>query len=551
MEYRPGVETLLSIVEECADAETGRRCRGPTVFIAPTGYGKTRATIALAPRLLPGRVPRIVHALPLRAILEQAYRDALESLEGFTIGYQAMGLGLAGKSPFAAPRLLYTTFDSLLANLLRGNVAERGLGHYEVPRAHLLASLLVLDEVHLGLWQEGLSDTLYTAFYALTLARHYFVLETATLPPSALRILHDALGGVYDAILAAPSRGCSEELGLGRAVEVVDRDFYTQLLDQEWLITVTGFEEALRNAISVFEEGGRVLIVVDSVRGAAEAYKRLSASVGGERVALVHSRMIPADRARSVERAMEASRSGEPFILVGTGAVEAGIDYDADLLVTTIPRRGDSVAFSSLIQRMGRVCRTPRPCKPRVVLLEADDRLASMLSAVHPRIPCSVAGVTGYYRLLEHEDYGQPGFDAGRLMLLLGILDPVRVEILARAYCDLVRGEPLVPLLPVEHLEDALEGRAGDYIFPVRFSSLAGRGGLSRRLARGEKCVRVVRIASRGENEGGLVLEEYCDEYLSAALERGDCYSFTRRAEELGLVALLVEGYARGLGLID
>ncbi len=550
MEYRPGIEELYASVETCTDVELASRCRGPTVFIAPTGYGKTRATLLLASRLLPHRVPRVVHALPLRAILEQAYMDAVEALEGVTIGYQAMGLGLAGKSPFVAPRLVYITFDSLLVNLLRGNVAERGLGHYEVPRAHLLASLLVMDEVHLGLWQEGLSDTLYTTLFALRLSNQYFVLETATLPPAAFQALREALGGEYDGVIVAPRRGCADELGLKGVREVVDKEFYTGIEEQKWSIGGADPLEAVDAVVRVIEEGGRALVVLDSVERAVEAYRVLLERVGEEHVALVHSRMTPLDRRRAVEKSVEASRGDKPLVLVGTSAVEAGVDFDADILVTTVPRRGQSIAFSSLIQRMGRVCRRPRPCRPRVLLLEGDERLVSMLSAIHPRVPCSVDGVTGYYRLLEHEEYGRPGFDVGKLMLLLGILDPLRVEIITRTYCDLVRGEPLLPLLPVEHLGDALRGRVSDYIFPARFSSLAKRGSLSRFLARGEKCARIVRMAARGDNEGGSTLEEDCDEYLLDALERGDCYAFTRRAEAVGLVALLVEGYREKIGLV-
>ena len=130
---RPCVEHALE--------ELRRKPLEPVVLQAPTGYGKSSGVVRLAAGLL-GSFPRIVHVLPLRAIVEQVYRWAVEQLEplGFSTGYQAMGLGLGGKAPFMAPEFMVTTYDSLLINLYRGNVAEYHLGHYEVPRAHILSA---------------------------------------------------------------------------------------------------------------------------------------------------------------------------------------------------------------------------------------------------------------------------------------------------------------------------------------------------------------------------------------------------------------------------
>ncbi|AEM38304.1 CRISPR-associated helicase Cas3 [Pyrolobus fumarii 1A] len=540
---RAGVGELLEIYE-ASPPERG-------LFIAPTGYGKSSLVASLASRLVPARIPRVIHALPLRAILEQLYSRLVESGAGLTIGYQAMGLGLSGKTPFMAPQLVLTTYDSLLVNLLRGNVAERGLGHYEAPRAHILSSLIVLDEIHLGLSAEGLLDTLYTSLWALRGMRVQLLLETATMPPGMmLEVARFARPDLIVAVLPGDGE-CLDSLGLrgvtGAKVHVVvDREFYEGVAATSWEYGLLEQSRVADTVATLAESGRRVLVVIDSVAGAVDVYRALAARVGEDKVALIHGRMAPFERERVVKR-LDSIR-----VLVGTSAVEAGIDADFDVLVTSAAKP------SSLLQRMGRVARRPGRLERAEAYIIDDGgdarRLLLALQGVHPRLPCPYRGWTGYTRLLAVEEAPKPRFDARRLALAYAVIDPRRLEMLLQGFCDLVRNDPLVPLVPSAYLERILDGEPlGMYAFPANLSTVAKRGGewLSWCNGRG---VRVVSLEARGEGEWSSATSYSldCSEALGRLLREGtdSCRAILEAMEREGVAALVVEGYEPGVGLV-
>lgn len=520
----------------------------PVVLQAPTGYGKSSGVVRLAPRLVGGVAARLVHVLPLRAIVEQVYLWAVEHLEprGFSVGYQAMGLGLGGKSPFMAPDFTVSTYDSLLLNLYRGNVAEHHLGHYEVPRAHILSGLIVFDEAHLGL-RGGLADSFYTGLASLHSMAVPLAVLTATLPPAALERVRSALGGDPSIYTVVPGEGC-EGLPAGSR-SCLDPSFYEPLLQLEWRYHCIGDsdDELVETVLGEASRGRRVFLAVKTPGRAIALYDRLRGELGAGSVALIHGRMPPVDRRSHLERL------GDATVLVGTSAVEAGVDADFDVLVT------EAVEPSSLIQRLGRVCRRPGRCREPVdvYIAGADKRLKTLCEhPLDPRLPCDYRGRRGYHRLLELEGGGGGGgvFDSTRYRLAATILTPSLVEELIENYCNLARDEPIIPVLPQELLDEVREGRLGlhDAVIPVSLSVL--QRALRKRLPwRLSQCkdgggLELIAVAADGS------LQVLCEKRLESIIGRGDCKRLTEiLSKPLGEgyipVALVAKGYRRGLGL--
>ena len=554
MPLRPAAEAVLEALE-------GRRW--PLYFIAPTGYGKTRLVLEAVERLYPG-VPGFVHALPLRAIIEQVYLRASRELS-VPVGYQAGGLLLHGKSPFMAAAYNVVTYDSLLYNLYRVNVAEQSLGHYEVPRAHILSSLVVLDEAHLGLGH--LAGSLLDAARYLHESRTPLLVETATMPPSLFeKLLEEVEGRV---VIPAPRGGfngdCLRLLAPGASVEQVeDPDYYEAYEGLSWRFEPVDEERVASLVAAEAESGLRVLVVARGPREAVSLYHRLREALG-EGVALLHGRLAAVDR-RGVVAGLE---EGRVSVLVGTSAVEAGIDIDFDALYTSVDGPADS--RSALIQRMGRIARSPERVgelrEARVYLYgEGAEAEARAWMGVDPRLPCDAGGGRrGYARLLAGEEaeleqstrleerlreslLTHPDIGPGGLDRLLRVAESL--------VCDVVRGEALVSLVAAELL-----GCSGCRCSPtpaeVAEASLAVRlGELPRLLSRNPPRLIVVdgKVCAVAVGDGGLearpAVPAWLVEGLGGSGWRRACARLLRALREKRVVALVAEGYRRGEGLV-
>lgn len=347
------------------------------IFSAPTAYGKSRCTQAIAHSLLEAEGiigERLIHILPLRAIVEQLYSDAKEKVketkEGISIGYQAMHFLDAEKTPYFLYQLVYTTFDSFIHNLFKVPVAEyeRIHAHYDIPRYAIYSGLIVFDEVHLfsseePLKEEGLKrreERTLTAFCAainsLTEAKVPVLIMTATLPDALLEgIVRNIRSSniflvEYDPKLSSGER-VEEELRLAgkttARVKIGDQE-YTKFAarsnaflskDKPFLKDEAEVVEISRKYA---EEDKQVLVVRNTVKKAVQTYEQLRRV--GESV-LIHGRLTTGDRNKALRRVERAE------YIVATQAIEAGVNLDCDVLIT------DATTLTSLIQRIGRLKR--------------------------------------------------------------------------------------------------------------------------------------------------------------------------------------------------
>lgn len=100
--------------------------------------------------------------------------------------------------------------------------------------------------------------------------------------------------------------------------------------------------------------GGVVAAILNTVPHALEVSEQLRKMQGDSNVVCVVGRMRPYDRNKAVKRLMEAAASGDGMFIVGTQALEVGINYDCCSMVTEL------APASSLVQRFGRLNRYGR-----------------------------------------------------------------------------------------------------------------------------------------------------------------------------------------------
>ena len=454
----PGVEELASRLEDLAGGEASI-----LVFEAPTGYGKTRSGPLLYRRARELGVPRLIHALPLRAIVEEAYLHYSSALPGVPVGYQAHGLGLHGKAPFYASRALVTTMDSYALNFFRNSVGERGLGHYEVPRAHILSGLTVFDEAHIPLEDAGPYTALTAMVSALAFLRVPVVLETATLPEAAVTRILGLAGADGRAIWIRVAEAGAKS---GGQIVVEDEDYVGWASSVKWSYRpLEGLGEAVQGAVEEARAGRRVFLASTRVEDAVAAYKSIASEVGD--AVLVHGRLTARDR---IEASRKASASR---VVVGTRAVEAGVNIDADTVYTDVPLvvggSGEVVNWPSIIQRLGRACRSRgRECGEVRAYIYGRGSVGAVerLQGVNPRIPSTyrplieetyeeTAPVLGsrVYRMLERVAVGHPPHD--------------RIREVHEFLCGSpFRGKQLLPVILVDEpgVDEAIDAlESGDY----------------------------------------------------------------------------------------
>ncbi len=339
VEKRPLIEEVLEQAEEDL-----KNSLTPFYAIrAPTGYGKTTLSLALAEASLRDAswFEKVIHVLPLRTIVDDLFSSSKKVL-GDWVGRQRMG---APESPFLTMPLTFVTVDTFVLAALKLNTAkivrvrereEHGYDYF--TQASVLLSAVVLDEAHIELEDPLLRRALGTVLRILARRGTPTFIMSATLTDGQVRELRK---------VSQLGRGC------------VFREFQVDLDDPEDEFVAR--ERAKEFDISwvgradpteLVDPNMRNLVVVNWVSRAQEVYRNLKATFGNDiPIEILHSRFTESDRERKVSAIRRLADEGDRWIVVSTQVIEAGVDISADLLVT------DLAPPSALIQRMGRVAR--------------------------------------------------------------------------------------------------------------------------------------------------------------------------------------------------
>jgi len=364
------------------------------VAVAPTGSGKSR--IAVHRRDLLDRFGKAVHVLPMRSLVEELAAD-LACVYGDLVGYQAgiRGIAVARRGercelldpleqpdtdaevlqvehdPYMAHPYTVTTYDSYSLSLLLSPVPEihySRFGHPDLSFALLSAGLTIFDEVHLLAPDdvEKVSDDSLKAwaFIAAATATTLWgggalLYSTATVSPALLSLASTVIGRKPSVVLAS-TRWIRDEFSkvlTYSKIEFVDLEREATDAVSSYtanLFTYVFTEEPWQKVEEICRknEYERILVVLNTVERAVETYERVRGvcEASGYTALLVHGRMSHLHRASIGSRIRRLKRS-ERFVVVATQVVEAGVDLDADVLVS------DVAPPDSLIQRAGRVLR--------------------------------------------------------------------------------------------------------------------------------------------------------------------------------------------------
>lgn len=387
----------------------------PELLDVPTGMGKTAAAVLAwlwRRRFHPdpavrSRTPRrLVYCLPMRALVEQTTRVverwlaalvACRVLAGDDVpGVHLLMGGDLDESWEAYPEaegVLIGTQDQLLSRALNRGYA---MSRYRWPVHFALLHndcLWVADEVQLmGVGVEttaqlqGLRCVLQTHGPAATLWMSA-TLQDATLAtpdhrPGAEGFRKHRLSPQERELPAVRQRVAARKNLCHATVSLTKAGEKTYATDLAALVT------------AAHRPGSLTLVVMNRVKRAQDLYlaleKHLATLPDRPRLALIHARMRPPDRARH-EALLFGKECSEGRIIVATQTIEAGVDVSARTLFTEL------APWSSLVQRFGRCNRYGEyeDAKIYVVDIEGDEALAQ------PYESEDLARSHGYLRQLE------------------------------------------------------------------------------------------------------------------------------------------------------
>lgn len=347
---------------------------------APTGYGKTLLSFALALHSLrdASLFDRVIHVLPMRSIIEDVQRTA-EQAFGFS---RTKMMGSSSEFMHLFP-LNVTTADTFTWDLLKLNTkrmhlvrAGREFGYDYLTQASILTSLVIFDEAHFLLEDKSMATAFSAVIDFLTSQGVPIVVMTATLSWGHIKFFEKYAGKN------------------GYAFRVLKPDGDDPFIERE-LEKDISIEFNTGDPLNFVEPGKRNAIIVNTVERAVELYNKAVSDgrTGFERdeIVLIHGRMKPSHKKALIER-LRKLRNGE-FLLIGTQAVEAGVDFSSDVMII------DRAPINSLLQRFGRLARHAGDRAGRAVIMEDAptgpypkgkvELTTSLLrnAKVHPRVP--------------------------------------------------------------------------------------------------------------------------------------------------------------------
>lgn len=330
VDYYNDFITKNKLSERKAIEETLRRLdQGKSVLLkAPTGYGKTTLTKILANAVTKGNEvgSRVIHVLPLRAIVEDLYGKLIEdSKRGIiytrSIGAQDMDYSDA---PFFIKKVTITTLDTFVMNLFKlppaelYNIFKNYGSHYELPRAMIYSSIVIFDEVHL-MGEEG---------------------RPLTAALASMKVLKEA--EVPLVIMSATvDQGLEEIIRKYINVDVVEANDYH--INRQIRVIKLENEDPIEDAKRQVMSGKRVLLIFNTRKDAIDAYKRLR----DLNPVLIHAKFNREDRRELTRKVLDPKTR----LVISTQVIEAGVDTTFDVLIT------EAAPAHNLIQRAGRVAR--------------------------------------------------------------------------------------------------------------------------------------------------------------------------------------------------
>jgi CRISPR-associated endonuclease/helicase Cas3 len=219
---------------------------------------------------------------------------------------------------------------------------------------------------------------------------------SATIPQN---IKQELVKAVDDLVIVRLGKKAGNNVSRGREIIVEDDDFVGKVTGIKYTLEFIEYrlDSIVKKAADLLQDVGlkRVLIILDNINAAMQAYRILR-----ERdfyIGVIHSMRTRRERLEIIDNLRKYE------VLVGTSAIEAGVDVSFDALITTPT---DALA---LIQRMGRVCRDiNKECEGKVILVDGFEKNNKNLvdylrrnSNICWRVPFDLDGCIGYEELMK------------------------------------------------------------------------------------------------------------------------------------------------------
>lgn len=328
------IANLLNFTNLRTTQEISSKTKGSAFLIAPTGSGKTEASLLWAENNQNDIYSkRLFYMLPYTASINTMYERLSQLLENENL----VGL-IHGKSSYFIYKLLTNDIEDVkkIKNLTKKIYRPYkiltpfqiikylfGVKGFEMGLSELTNSLIIIDEVHA--YDSRTTCLLLESckFLKENLNADIFIMS-ATLP-TFLKNLFE------------------EELSINNMIQLSNNE-----LDTFTRHKVNVIENHIENYCDVIlndiNDGKKVLIVCNTVDKSQKIFKWFREK-NIENSALLHGKFILKDR-EEIERKLN-----DLDLLIGTQAIEVSLDIDYDVVYT------EPAPFDALIQRFGRVNR--------------------------------------------------------------------------------------------------------------------------------------------------------------------------------------------------
>jgi len=338
--------------------EISSKTKGSTFLIAPTGSGKTEASLLWADyNQNNNSSKRIFYLLPFTASINAMYNRlkndfSTDELVGLSHGKSSYFLYKSlGEYDYKKSKNIVKEIQSLTNKIYRPYKVLTpfqiikyffGFKGFEMGLSEMASSLIILDEIHA-----------YDAHTTSLLLEILKILKNNF--NSSLFIMSATLPSFLKNIFSA-------ELKIANIISLNDEelDSFTR---HEVNILSGNIEDYFIEIMESINSDKKVLIVCNTVEKAQNVFKFFKEDV--ESRALLHGKFVLKDRER-IEKKLKNLN-----LLVGTQAIEVSLDLDYDVLYT------EPAPLDALIQRFGRINRRGwenNIIKPVNILTEGSDK---------------------------------------------------------------------------------------------------------------------------------------------------------------------------------
>jgi CRISPR-associated endonuclease/helicase Cas3 len=335
----------------------GTGTRLPDLVEIPPGYGKT-AAIVLAwiwrrlycpdPSVRAATPRRLIIALPMRSLTDQVAGQVAVWLDhlGLTADQLGMHVIMGGRSRAAKPWREAPEQPSILIGTIDLITSKALVRAYGTPRhAFPMDAALVWNDAHIVVDEVQQAPATTVTLRQLDAFRAQAAVGNVGLTCMSATVPREIIDTVDN-----PWPHESHIVRLGAGDDTVDLARRRAAIRTVRQVEATpGDARAIAaHLVERHRPGTRTLAVVNTVRAAREVERALRRTNPSVEIVLLHSQFRPVDR---VER-MQALTVDRPpdagIIIVATQVVEAGIDVDADVMLTEV------APWSSVVQRSGR-----------------------------------------------------------------------------------------------------------------------------------------------------------------------------------------------------